>query len=142
MPDASASAWGVPREDTRGGSDRSVHVVYADSGWGAPATGWGVPRSTDASASAWVVPREDVSPAQSSFAPSAPLPEWLVKRNERLARRLSRGGPGRRARRRARENDAVRVGPDGEFIYYDILDDDVEIPPRSSDEDSLDEIFS
>ena len=57
---------------------------------------------------------------------------------ERLQRRQPRGGPGRSARRRARENETVRVGPDGELIYYDILDENVEIPETESDEELQD----
>ena len=58
-----------------------------------------------------------------------------------LARRQRRGGPGRRQRRRAREFGAVREGPDGELIYYDPLDENVDIPLNDSSEEELQDAF-
>ena len=104
---------------------------------------WGAPLEPEedytpcTGGNSWDVPRGSYE-EEPSAGPSAPPPASLVRQMERLQRRQPRGGPGRSARRRARENETVRVGPDGELIYYDILDENVEIPETESDEELQD----
>ena len=88
----------------------------------------------------WAMP-VDHENEQPIAGPSAPLPDFMVRARERLARRQRRGGPGRRQRRRAREFGAVREGPDGELIYYDPLDENVDIPLNDSSEEDLQDAF-
>ena len=128
QPPAQCGDWGVPLAGHQYGAGPSrghstQHAPPVESTWGAPGL------------------QEEEPRAGPSGVEPFEMPPRILKNQARVARRLARGGPGRRQRRRARENDAVRVGPGGELIYYDILDDNVEVPYTSSGEEDVGDIF-